>query len=217
VPVEDAGGVETTTDASRRRFLALAAPVAAGGLAAFLAACGSSSDPATAEDKSSDAEAPHGGQDFVIVNYALQLEYIEVDFYDQVVDGGVFSGAEGDLFKEIQQHEHEHVDALIALSKKLDGKLDERPQTQFPIGSGRTTLLDLAATLENTGAAAYLGQADLIENREVLAAALSIHSIEARHAAKLNRLVGADFCPDGSFASPLSMDEVNSAIQPYVI
>jgi rubrerythrin len=218
VQVEDVGGVETTTDASRRRFLQLAAPVAAGGLAAaLLSACGSSSDPATADAKSSDAEAPHGGQDFVIVNFALQLEYIEVDFYDKVVESGLFSGAEGDLFKQIQQHEHEHVDALTALSKKLDGKLDERPQTQFPIGSGRKTVLDVAATLENTGAAAYLGQADSIENREVLAAALSIHTIEARHAAKLNRLVGAQFTPDGAYASPLSMDEVNDAIQPFVI
>src|SRR3954471_18508204 len=91
VPVQ--GAVEV--DTSRRRFL-LAAPVAAG--AAFLAACGSSSDPQTAEDKSSDASAPKGGQDLVIVNYALTLEHIEADFYDKVVAAGIFSGATGDLF-----------------------------------------------------------------------------------------------------------------------
>jgi rubrerythrin len=219
VQVEDLGGIETSAgaDASRRRFLKLAAPVAAGGLAAFLSACGSSSDPQTADAKSSDAQAPTGGQDFEIVNFALQLEYIERDFYDQVVSAGLFSGAEGDLFKLIQENEHEHVDALTALAKKLDGRLTERPQTNFPVGSGRSTVLGVAATLESTGVAAYLGQADAIENREVLAAALSIHSVEARHSAQLNRLTGTAFSPDGAFASPLNMDEVNSAIQPFVV
>jgi rubrerythrin len=217
--VQDLGGIETSAgaDASRRRFLALAAPVAAGGLAAVLSACGSSSDPATADAKSSDAQAPTGGQDFEIVNFALQLEYIERDFYDQVVGAGLFSGAEGDVFKLIQENEHEHVDALTALGKKLNGRLTERPQTQFPLGRGRAAVLDVAATLESTGVAAYLGQLDSIENREVLAAALSIHSVEARHSAKLNRLAGTDFSPDGAFASALNMDEVNNAIQPFVV
>ena len=51
-------------------------------------------------------------------------------------------------------------------------------------------MLRLAATIENGGAAAYLGQANRIRDKEVLAAALSIHSVEARHAATLNGLVG---------------------------
>jgi rubrerythrin len=213
--VQDVG--EHEFDASRRRFLTLAAPVAAGGLAAFLAACGSSSDPQTAEDKSSDAEAPKGAGDIEIVNYALELEHIEADFYDQVVEAGVLSGATGELFKEIQQNEHEHVDALTALVKKLGGTPGEPPGTQFPLGSGAATVIDVAATLENVGAAAYLGQAAIIENRDVLAAALSIHTVEARHAAKLNRLAGREFAPDGSFASPLTMEEVAVAIQPFVV
>ena len=199
------------TDASRRRFLQLAAPVAAGGMAAFLAACGST------EDKSSDAQAPKRGHDLEIVNYALTLEYIEADFYDQVVEAGLFSGAVGDLFKLIQGNEHEHVDALVALAKKLGGPVAEKPATQFPIGGGRSTVLDVAATLENTGAAAYLGQADAITRKDVLAAALAIHSIEARHAAKLNRLAGRDFAPDGAFANPMAMGEVMDAIQPFIL
>jgi rubrerythrin len=204
-------------DASRRRFLQLAAPVAAGGLAAFLAACGSSSDPQTADDKSSDAAAPRGGKDLEIVNFALTLEYVERDFYDEVLGAKLFTGADGDTFKRILEHEHEHVAALEALTKKLGGRPVERPATQFPIGDDPRSVIRVAATLENVGAAAYLGQADVIENREVLAAALSIHSVEARHAAKLNRLAGRNFSPDGSFASPLSMGEVTDAIQPYVI
>jgi rubrerythrin len=201
-------------NASRRRFL-LAAPVAAG--AAFLAACGSSSDPQTAEDKSSNASAPLGGQDLRIVNYALTLEYIEADFYDKVVAAGIFSGQTGDLFKQLQQDEHQHVDALTALTRKLGGHPPEKPVTRFPIGSGDRAVIGTAVTLENVGAAAYLGQIDSIENRQVLASATAIHSVEGRHAAKLARLAGRDPFPDGAFASPLDMDEVNNAIQRYVV
>ncbi len=208
---------EAGSDASRRRFLQLAAPTALGGMAAFMSACGSSSDPETADKKSSDAAAPIGGQDQAIVNYALTLEYIESDFYDKVVESGMFSGKVGDLMKMIQTHEHDHVSALVALAKKLHGKVADRPRTHFPLGGGPGSVLRLASTLENTGAAAYLGQADSIENKEVLMAALSIHTIEARHAAKLNRLVGRQFAPDGSFAVPMEMGEVMDAVSAFIV
>jgi rubrerythrin len=203
------GAVES--DASRRRFLQLAAPAALGGMAAFLAACGAK------KISGKSAQAPQGGQDLVIVNYALTLEYIESDFYDKVVASGMFSGKNAELLKLIQNDEHQHVAALEALARKLNGKVAERPQTHFPLGGGPQSVLRLAATLENTGAAAYLGQVDSIENKEVLAAALSIHSIEARHAAKLNRLVGRQFTPDGAFASPLEMGEVNNAVAVFIV
>jgi hypothetical protein len=206
-----------SSDASRRRFLQLAAPAALGGMAAFMAACGSSSDPQTAKDKSTNAQAPVGGHDFDVVDFALRLEYIERDFYDKVVSSGMFSGKVGDLMKLIQFDEHQHVAALQALGKKLNGRLSQRPQTHFPLGGGPRSVLKLAATLENTGAAAYLGQASSLENKEVLAAALSIHTIEARHAAKLNRLVGRQFTPDGAFASPLEMGEVLDAVSAFVV
>lgn len=210
----EAGG-----DASRRRFLQLAAPAALGGMAAFMAACGASSDPETADKKSTDASAPKGGHDLEVVNFALTLEYIESDFYDKVVDSGMFSGKLGDLMKLIQRDEHEHVSALEALGKKIadkDSKVVDRPQTQFKLG-GQRAVLRLASTLENTGAAAYLGQADSIENKEVLAAALSIHTIEARHAAKLNRLVGRPFTPDGAFAAPMEIGEVMDAVKGFIV
>jgi rubrerythrin len=219
---EVAGGDELAqagerADASRRRFLQLAAPVAAGGLAAFLSACGSSSDPATADDKSSDAQSPKGGHDLAVVNFALTLEYIESDFYDKVVSAGMFSGQVGALMTLIRSHEREHVAALEALAKKLGGPVAEKPQTRFPLGGSPRSVLRLAATLENTGAAAYLGQAATLGNKEVLASALAIHTIEARHAAKLNRLVGRDFAPDGAFASPLEMGEVMDAVAPFIV
>ena len=200
-------------DASRRRFLAVPA---AAGLAAFLAACGSSSDPQTAKQNASAAQSPKGGEDLQIVNYALTLEHLEADFYDRVVEAGMFSGAEAGVFRLIQSNEHEHVAALQALARSLGGPVAERPQTQFPLGS-RHAVLTLASTLENTGAAAYLGQFDAIENRGVLAQLVAIHSIEGRHAAKLALMLGDDFSPDGATGSPLDMGEVMDAVQPFIV
>jgi rubrerythrin len=113
------------------------------------------------------------------------------------------------------------VSTLETLAKKLSnggkgGKVTERPQTQFPIGGQSHSVLAVAAKLENVGAAAYLGQLTVIENREVLAIALSIHSVEGRHAAKLSQLTGRRFDPNGAFASPLEMGEVMDAVQPYI-
>jgi Ferritin-like domain len=44
--------------------------------------------------------------------------------------------------------------------------------------------------LEDTGVAAYAGQGTNILQSAVLTAALSIHSVEARHAAWIRALVG---------------------------
>jgi rubrerythrin len=212
----EAAQPEARDGASRRRFLALAGP---GALAVLVSACGSSSDPQTADPEARKAFAPRGGQDQDIVNFALTLEYLESDFYSQVNQQGIFSGPAGDLFKMIEENEREHVAALQKLSKDLftDGKVVEKPATHFPLEGSPASVLRLAATFENVGAAAYLGQVDVIENRDVMAAALSIHTVEARHAAKLNRLVDQPFTPDGAFASPMSMQDVLSAISPYVV
>ena len=77
-------------------------------------------------------------------------------------------------------------------------------------------VLRTAAAVENLGAAAYLGQAGRIQSMDILAAALSIHSIEARHAAALNTVVGKTIVPDGAFAKPASMEEVLPQVKPFL-
>ena len=84
------------------------------------------------------------------------------------------------------------------------------------IKGGEKKVLETAATVENLGAAAYLGQAGLIQSKEVLAAALAIHSVEGRHAAALNQAVGKTIVPDGAFAKPASMDEVLPQVKPFL-
>ena len=188
---------------SRRSFArALGGAGAAASLAAVLAACGGS------EEETSGTKTAQGG-DLGIVNYALTLEYLEADFYDQATSSGMFRGREQRLLEQIHANELEHVRALESTAKKL-GRPGERPETNFRavFDAGRRKVLSVAARLENLGAAAYLGAAREITDPTILAAALSIHSVEGRHAAILNHITGKPFSPEGALATPMSRDEV---------
>jgi rubrerythrin len=204
---------------SRRKFIALGGGSAA---AAFLVACGSDSDSTTTTAASSGAgtepviEEKFGKGDVGILNYALTLEYLETAFYADVVKSGLFKGSDLATIRKFGSEEAEHVTALTAFVKKLGGKPAPKPKTEFPLKSAKS-VLELAGTVENLGAAAYLGQAASIKSPEVLAAALSIHSVEGRHAAALNTLLGESITPDGAFAVPAGAPEVLKSVEPFIV
>ena len=212
---------------SRRKFMVLGGGSTAA--AAFLAACGSSgSSSSTTASTSTEEEAetkPASGEseteqfgkgDIGILNYALTLEYLEAGFYAKVAKSGLFKGAELAALKKFGEEEQEHVEALTATVKKLGGKPAPEPKAEFPLKSAKS-VAELAGTVENLGAAAYLGQAGNIESPEVLAAALSIHSVEARHAATLNTLLKLSITPDGAFAVPADVKTVLKAVEPFIV
>jgi rubrerythrin len=201
---------------SRKRFLRMMGGAgAASAFAIFIAACGGDDDQTSSA--ATTKKAPPG-RDLEIVQYALTLEHLETDFYNAVIDSGVIKDmALADTAKMIRDNEQEHVDALTATVEKLGGK-PMRPKTTFDavLKGGQDMVLKTAATVENLGAAAYLGQAGRIHSKEILAAALAIHSVEGRHAAALNRVVGRTIVPDGAFAKPASMAQVLPKIKPFL-
>jgi rubrerythrin len=205
----------------RKRFLRMMGGAgAASAFAIFVAACGnddkSSSSGAAGSTKTDSASSTKG--DLAIVQYALTLEHIETDFYNAVIDSGVVKDrALGEIAKMIRDNEQEHVDALTGTVKQLGGT-PKRPRTNFDsvLAGGEKMVLETAATVENLGAAAYLGQAGRIKSKDVLAAALAIHTVEGRHAAALNSVVGKTIVPDGAFAKPASMAEVLPKVKPFL-
>jgi len=207
---------------SRKRFLRQAGGGGiAASLAVFIAACGgdskSSSKAAATSTPTMSAKSgteQFGAGDLGIANYALTLEYLEADFYGKVSNSGMLKGKLADLARRFGNEEQAHVDALIALIKKAGGKPAVAPKTTFPLDDEKS-ILKLAATVENLGARAYLGQAGHIQDKEILAAALSIHSVEARHAAVLNLATGAKPAPD-AFATPVTADEVLKTVKPFL-
>jgi rubrerythrin len=203
---------------SRRKFLAVGGGSTA--LAAFLAACGSDSSSTTTTTSmgggGKSETAAFGKGDVGILNYALTLEYLETAFYADVVKSGLFKGAELETIRKFGQEEAEHVEALTQAVKSLGGKPAPKPKAEFPLKSAKS-VLELAATVENLGAAAYLGQAANIESPEVLASALAIHSVEGRHAAALNTLLGESITPDGAFAVPADVKTVLKSVEPFIV
>jgi len=203
---------------SRRKLLAVTGGSTA--LAAFLAACGSDSGTttttSTAAATSGSGTEKFGKGDVGILNYALTLEYLETAFYEDVVKSGLFKGSDLATIRKFGEEEAEHVTALTGFVKQMGGKPAPKPKTEFPLKSAKS-VLELAATVENLGAAAYLGQAPYIKGASVLAAALSIHSVEGRHAAALNTLLGESITPDGAFAKPAGAAEVLESVEPFIV
>jgi rubrerythrin len=203
---------------TRRRFLAVGGGSAAA--AAFLAACGSDEDTTTmstaAKSTGSSETEQFGKGDVGILNYALTLEYLEAAFYADVVKSDLFKGSDLATIRKFGEEEAEHVSALTAAVKQLGGKPAPKPKSEFPLESAGA-VLQLAGTVENLGAAAYLGQAANIESPEVLASALAIHSVEGRHAAALNTLLGKSITPDGAFAMPADAKTVLKSVEPFIV
>ena len=232
-PVTDSAMRELADDPSSRKrfFKMLGGAGAVSAATVFLAACGDDEKEASAKPAASDAKADANDNtsDLEILNYALTLEFLEAEFYDGVIASGLVKDPKVvSIAKKFGSTEQEHVDALTATIKKLGGKPVAKPKTNFgpTLDKGLKAVLEAAADVENLGAAAYLGQAGSIKNKEVLAAALAIHSVEARHAAALNILVGRGFgsgggglkgaLPDGAFAKPMDMKAVLKAVQPFL-
>jgi Ferritin-like domain len=216
-------------DVERKRFLKMAGKgmgtgAAATALAAFIAACGSSSSSSSSTTNTAAASSSSmttsssmssaSSADLAIVNYALTLEYLESQFYAKAIKSGLFHGKNLSVIKSFGAEEAQHVIALKKVAGSLGTAVAE-PTGKFPIHSA-PQVTKLAATVENLGAAAYLGQAGNIQSPEILAAALSIHTIEARHAATLNLVLMKDPTPQGAFAKPLTMAQVLKVVTPFI-
>ena len=149
-----------------------------------------------------------------VIDFALMLEIFENEFYKAVL-GTSSSSAQNNAFatvrgmvpaaavtslQQIQAHEADHVTFLMAndaentlnLSATSFDFTGARGAGNGPFARATTELAFLLAVTqaaEDTGVRAYKGQApNLMSNTVVLEAALRIHSVEARHAAKIRRL-----------------------------
>ena len=206
---------ELARDASsRKRFLKMAGGAGgAGALSILIAACGgsdkkTSSTATSASTATGTADAAMTG-DLKIVNYALTLEYLEAQFYDEVAKSGLFHGTTLAMLKRFGAEEHAHVAALKGVATKL-GTPAAKPTGKFPLHSAKQ-VSKLAATVENLGASAYLGQAGTSRARRSLRQ--RSRSTPSRRAtpSTLNSLLKMTPTPDGAFARPMTMAQVLKA------
>ena len=161
--------------------------------------------------------ASFGAGDIGILNYALTLEYLEAEFYKEAAKNnrrGRFDlgGREKNFLMAVVRDERAHV-------KYLEKALGSNAVAKPKFGFGQTTknrklFLQTSFALENTGVGAYSGQATNIADAGILVAALSIVTVEARHAGFIGGLIKGDkgIAPDGPFDDPLNANQVLKAV-----
>jgi rubrerythrin len=147
------------------------------------------------------AAAGAAESDVKILNFALALEYLQASFYTEAERIGALHGALAHQAHVVGMHERAHVKAFKAVlgpAAIKEPKFDFHGVTENP-DAFRST----AVAFEDLATAAYKQQAPLIKSKQYLAAALAIHSVEARHAAWIRRLAGFLPAPK-AFDEPLS-------------
>jgi rubrerythrin len=163
------------------------------------------------------AAAREGGskkEDVKILNFALTLEYLEAAFYAEAVNRGIYSGSVLNFAQVVASHEATHVATLKSV---LGAKAVAKPSFDFKGTTKKwSTFLRTAKVLEDTGVAAYQGQAPRIHQNAVLGPAAAILAVEARHAAWVRDLLyaGKSVKPaPEAFSTPHSMSAILAAVK----
>jgi hypothetical protein len=182
-----AAATSTRTDVLRRAILSSGALAAGAVLGSGLA------------DES--FSAPSRAQDTRILNFALQLEFVQARFYEEALRSAGLKGELREFARVAGTHERAHVAFLRR-------HLGPRAQPAPPLRLSDATrdpdrFAAVAVVLEDLAVAAYNGQGTNL-TRPALAAAVEILSVEARHAAWVRDLVGKR-------PAPLAQDQLWSA------
>lgn len=101
---------------------------------------------------------------------------------------GALNGRLAQFARVVARHEQAHADFL---KEALGTAAVDKPRFNFKGTTGDQTMLGATAyVLENTGVAAYSGQATNISQVPVAKAAVSILTVEARSAGWIGALIG---------------------------
>ena len=181
----------------RRAAFGGAAVLGAGGLMGLLPSVASGATPKS---------------DAAILNFALTLEYLEAAFYAGArANAGIFTGDTRNFVDVVAKHEATHV---AFLKKALGGAAVKKPTFNFK-GTNNTNQKTFQATaqlLEDTGVSAYLGQVANVKTPAIAAAAGTIVTVEARHAAWMRHIRKTPPAPF-AFDKPKTKAQILAAVK----
>jgi len=169
------------------------------------------------------AKAQSTYTDFDILNFALNLEYLEAEFYTVATTGMTLAqsgatitgsgtagpttggsqvaltGAALAIAQEIAKDEQTHVKFIQTAIASLGGTSIAKPAINLgALGIGFSSLasfLTLARAFEDVGVTAYGGAAPLIVNKTVLGYAARILAVEAYHAGNIRLQIAQNSVP----------------------
>jgi hypothetical protein len=139
-----------------------------------------------ADEAAAQGNAAKNDQD--ILNYALTLEYLQAAFYTEAERMKALKGDTAKAAHKLGSVERAHVKAFRDV---LGRKAVKRPSFDFQgVTEKPKAFLKTAVAFEDLAVAAYGGQAANLRASSAVAAAVSIYSVEARHAAWMRYLFG---------------------------
>jgi hypothetical protein len=178
----DSAGEDVLTS-GRGRFLRNAL-LAGGGLLLGGAAGVVTGEPA--------AGAPSPRQDRRILQFLLQLDYLQAEFYSAASTRGRLRGELREFAEVVGAHEREHV---ALLEKRLGRRAAPKPTFDFGDATDNANrFARTARRLEELGVAAYIGQGANLTPRSIVSVS-AITAVEARHAAWIADFLGRDPAP----------------------
>jgi len=158
------------------------------------------------------------GTDLLVLQFANVLEQLETTFYNQALakfqasdfTTAGFSNAQVPIeqFTAIAKDEATHT---ATLQQAIVDQGATPLNCSFDFSSVLTDVATMAATarvVEMVGVGAYLGAASLVSDPQLLTAAASILTVEARHQTMLNVLSGSGAAIPQAFDIPLSPSQV---------
>ncbi len=136
--------------------------------------------------------APSAAEDARLLNVFLLLERLQQRFYAGALERGALNGGLLAFAATAERQEAMHVRRLTA---RLDGGADPAPDADFTEATSSPERFGRAATeLEEAALGAYIAHSAAL-TRDAVAAVVPILSVEARQAAWIRDLAGADPAP----------------------
>jgi hypothetical protein len=176
------GALRETADAAfggtRLDFLRASATFAGAGAVGFLASDVTDADASVAKTKN----------DIAILRFDQVLEYLQAGLYTEAERLGALNAKTLGWARVVGAHERAH---LRAIKKLLGSHAVKSPGFDYgKVTSDESSFLKTAVAFEDLTAALLKWQAPRLDSRRILAAAVSLHSVETRHAAWIRHIVG---------------------------
>jgi hypothetical protein len=128
--------------------------------------------------------------DIAMLRFDLVLEYLQAGFYTEAERLGQLTPKTLGWARVVGAHERAHVQALKGL---LGRNVVPSPSFNYRgITSDESAFVKTAVAFEDLTAALLKWQAPRLDSRSVVAAAVTLHSVETRHAAWIRHLIGLD-------------------------
>jgi hypothetical protein len=161
--------------------------------------------------------------DLNALRYAVTLENLENAFYRTGLEtftqtdfaNAGYNASVYNYVVLIASHENAHVSFLN--NALTSAGADPIPECTYNFNlSTVEDFIQKAATFENVGVQAYDGALNTLSSDAYVQAAATIATVEARHAAYLNQLIGESPFPD-NFDPTLTPQQVVDVISPYLV